>query len=86
MKDPLSDTPIEVRRKQFELLRRLTSEQRLERAIDLTRTVRQLVLSDLRHRYPNAPEEEIRRRFIARVLTRDEVIRAYGFDPKEEYR
>ena len=86
MKDLLSDTPIGVRRKQFELLRRLTSEQRLTRALDLTRTVRQLVLSDLRHRYPNASEEEIRRRCIARVLTRDEVIRAYGFDPKEEYR
>lgn len=83
MKETLSDTPIEIRRKQFELLRKLSPEERLTQALDLTDTVRQLVMSDLRHRHPEASEDEIRRRFIGRVLTRDEVIRAYGFDPDE---
>ena len=46
--------------------------------------MRQLVLSDIRRRLPDAGEEEIRRRFIARVLPREDVIRAYGFDPKLE--
>ena len=53
-------------------------------AFALTDTMRQLVLADLHHRFPEANDEEIRRRFIARVLPRETVIQAYGFDPKEE--
>jgi hypothetical protein len=46
--------------------------------------MRDLILADLRHRFPEAGDIEIRRRFISRVLGRDDVIRAYGFDPKAE--
>ena len=53
-------------------------------AFALTDAMRQLILADLRHRFPDADNEEIRRRFIARVLPRETVIRAYGFDPKVE--
>jgi hypothetical protein len=65
-------------------MRRLSPEQKLSLAFALTDTMRQLVLSDLRHRFPQADANEIRRRFIARVLPREDVIRAYGFDPKAE--
>jgi hypothetical protein len=82
---PLSpDTTPEAQRKQFELMRKLSPEQKLSLAFSLTETMRQLVLADLHHRYPQADSEEIRRRFIARVLPREDVIRAYGFDPKAE--
>ena len=82
---PLSpDTSVEAQRKHYELMRRLSPEQRLSMAFALTDTTRQLVLADLRHRYPQANAEELRRRFIARVLPRQDVIRAYGFDPKAE--
>lgn len=53
-------------------------------AFALTDSARNLVLADLRYRFPRASDGEIRRRFIARVLPREDVIRAYGFDPKEE--
>ena len=82
---PLSpDTTPEAQRKQYELMRRLSPEEKLSLAFDLTDTMRQLVLADLQHRFPHADSEEIRRRFIARVLPREDVIRAYGFDPKAE--
>ena len=82
---PLSpDTSVEAQRKHFELMRRLSPEQRLSMAFALTDATRQMVLADLQHRYPQATPEEIRRRFIARVLPREDVIRAYGFDPKAE--
>lgn len=82
---PLSpDTTADAQRKQYELMRRLTPEQKLTMAFALTETMRQFVLSDLHYRFPQADKEEIRRRFIARVLPRDDVIRAYGFDPKAE--
>jgi hypothetical protein len=68
----------------FELMRRLPGWKRLSLAFELTQATRQLVLADIRHRFPDASDEEIRRRFIARVLPREDVIRAYGFDPKQE--
>ncbi|HEU4508969.1 MAG TPA: hypothetical protein VFR78_12060 [Pyrinomonadaceae bacterium] len=82
---PLSpDTSAEAQRKQYELMRRLSPEQRLSMAFALTDAMRQLILSDLHHRFPAAGETEIRRRFISRVLPREAVIKAYGFDPKVE--
>lgn len=53
-------------------------------AFALTDATRNLILADLQHRYPNASNIEIRRRFIARVLPRKDVILAYGFDPLTE--
>ena len=83
--NPLSpDTTPEAQRKHYELMQRLSPEKRISMAFALTDTTRQLIVADLRHKYPQANEEELRRRFIARVLPRQDVIRAYGFDPKAE--
>ena len=80
---PLSpDTTPQIQRKHYELMRNLSPERKLSMAFALTDATRQLVLADLRHRFPQASEEEIRQRFIARVLPRHDVIRAYGFDPR----
>ena len=68
----------------FKLMRRLPDWQRLTLALELTQTVRELTLMDIRHHFPDATEEDVRRRFIARVLPRNDVIRAYGFDPRKE--
>jgi len=82
---PLSlDTTPEAQRKHYELMRKLSPEQRLSMAFALTDATRNLILADLHHRFPQANENEIKRRFIARVLSREDVIRAYGFDPKAE--
>jgi hypothetical protein len=82
---PLSpDTTPEAQRKHYELMRQLSPEQKLSMAFALTDATRELVLADLLYRFPNADEEEIKRRFIARVLSRKDVIRAYGFDPKAD--
>lgn len=81
---PLSeDTSVEIQEKQFELLRSLSPQKRLKLASELTDTLRNLILADLRRSFPTESAEQIRRRFIARLLSRDEVIRAYGFDPTE---
>ena len=69
---------------QFTLMRRVPDWKRLMLAFELTQATRKLVLADIRHRFAAAGDEEIRRRFIARVLPRDDVIRVYGFDPKHE--
>lgn len=68
----------------FELMRRLPGWKRLNLAFDLTQATRQLILADIRRCYPDARDEEVRRRFISRVLPREDVIRVYGFDPRLE--
>lgn len=80
---PLSlDTSAEVQRVHFELLRRASASQKLRLTFDLIQTLRRLTLADLRRQLPNASEDELRRGLIARLLPREDVIRAYGFDPK----
>jgi hypothetical protein len=82
---PLSlDTTREAQQMHFELMRRVPGWKRLKLAFELTHATRQLILADIRHQFSGASDEEIRRRFIARVLPRQDVIRAYGFDPREE--
>lgn len=84
MKALSQDTTPHIQRKHYELMRTLSPERKLAMAFALTDATRQLVLGDLRHKFPEASEEEIRRRFIARVLPRQDVIRAFGFDPIAE--
>jgi len=65
-------------------MRRLPAWKRLALAFELTQATRKLILADLRYRFPKANDNEIRQRFIARVLPREVVIRAYDFDPVAE--
>lgn len=82
---PLSvDTTPEAQRMHYELMRRLPPSRRLALAFELTQATRKLILADLQCRFPEASQTEIHRRFIARVLPREDVIRAYGFDPIAE--
>ena len=82
---PLSqDTTPEAQSKHYELMRKLSPEQRLSMAFALIDATRNLILADLHHRFPEANGDEIKRKFIARVLSREDAIRAFGFDPKAE--
>lgn len=81
MKPLFADSTPEIQRQHFELMRALPAWKRLNLAMELTQSCRQMILADLRHHFPQADEDEIRHRFISRVLPRDDVIRAYGFDP-----
>ena len=84
MKTLSRDTTPKVQRKHYELMRGLSPERRLVLAFELTEATRKLIIADLHYRFPKATDQEIRRRFIARVLPREDVIRAYGFDPHKE--
>jgi hypothetical protein len=84
MKPSSPDAAPEAQQVMFELLRRAPAWKRLALTRELIQTTRMLMLAGLRSRFPEASEEEIRRRLIARLLTREEVINAYGFDPAAE--
>ena len=84
MKPISMDTPAEVQRILFGLLRQATAGKKLTLNFDLIQTLRRLTLADVRRQFPNASDEELRRRLIARLLPREDVINAYGFDPLVE--
>jgi hypothetical protein len=82
---PLSpDTTPLAQRKHYQMMRNVPAWKRLALAFELTHSTRQLILANLEHRFPKADKAEIRRRFIARILPREDCIRAFGFDPVEE--
>ena len=84
MKHLSSDTSPDAQRKHYEMMRSVPAWKRLALAFELTQATRRLILANLEHRFPKADQGEIRRRFIARVLPREDVIRAFGFDPVKE--
>jgi hypothetical protein len=79
-----SDTPDDIRERQFEILRAMTPQERLELARMLTLNVQQLAFAGMRARFPEAPDDEIWLRLAARRLGRDVVLKVYGFDAGEE--
>ncbi len=56
--------------------------KKLELTFGLIHALRELIVADVRRRFPDASEEELQQRVIARLLARDDVIHAYGFDPE----
>jgi hypothetical protein len=82
MKSVPLDTSPDTQQVLLELLRNATAAQKLELTFGLTHALRELIIADVRRRFPDAPEDELRNRVIARLLPRDAVIQAYGFDPE----
>jgi hypothetical protein len=82
---PLSlDTSAEAQDLIFEMLGRASTSKKLALTFELTQTTRLMVLAGVRRRFPNADESELRRRLIAKLLSREDVICAYGFDPNAD--
>jgi hypothetical protein len=55
------------RKRYVEVLRRMTPEQRLMKALELSETSRELTRAGLRERFPDATEEDIQRLFLERL-------------------
>lgn len=81
MKSLSHDTSPEIQTILFEMLRDATASKKLSLTFDLIQTTRLLVFSGIRSRFPDAGEPELRRRLVSKLLHRDDVIKAYGFDP-----
>jgi len=84
MKTVLPDTSADAEEVLVTLLRRAPVWKRLKMVGDLNHSLRALATADLRRCYPEATEKELKRRLAARLLNREEVIAAYGWDPEVE--
>lgn len=76
-----SDTSPEVERMMFEIWRRITPAQKLEKVLSIGRSVNELTRAYLRREYPDATPREIELRLAARNLDRATMIAAFGWDP-----
>ncbi len=81
---PLSDTHPEAEKVMIEGYRRMPGWQKLQQVTALTQMVNDLALADIRHRHPNAEEEEVRMRLASRWLSPELMRRVYGWDPDRE--
>jgi hypothetical protein len=64
---PEGEAEAQLHRVQIEVLRRMTPEQRLLKALELGDWTRALLKQGLRQRFPQASEEEIHRIFLERM-------------------
>jgi len=55
------------RQKYIEILRRMTPEQRLNKAFELSKFAKDLFITGIRKRFPDATEEEIRKMVLERL-------------------
>ena len=66
----------------IERIRAMDPIERLERMEDLNRAARELSLCNLRERYPDADEQELKLRVFARQHGRELSVRFFGWDPE----
>jgi hypothetical protein len=79
-----ADTDEATERKLIELTRAMSDEKRLNLLFSMIETGRQLSLAGLKSRYPQASQEELKKRYAALVLDRETVMKIYGWDPEKE--
>ena len=78
-----ADTSERADEVQFEILRRMTVQQRAEVFTQLCLSVQELAMAGLRKQYPSASDDELRLRLAARRLGNDVVRKVWGWAPDE---
>jgi len=81
-----SDTDPQALQVWLNLLRKMSPSEKIATVFDLTRFARGMAELGVRSRYPNASEREVFLRTAALYLSREQMIRAYQWDPQEHER
>jgi len=84
LKALLPDTHPEAERVLIRYLRKAPAWQKCQQVSEMIKTLRQLSLAGLRIRYPKESDKELHRRLAALWLSREFVIKVYGWDPEKE--
>jgi len=63
----------------YQKISSMSLEEKLEKCIQLSNSVRQLVLTGIMHRHPNSREEELRKKFAANILGEEIATKYYGW-------
>jgi hypothetical protein len=73
-----TDTHLKIEALQIQLLRELPPWRKMEMFVSLNAAARELAMAGLRRRYPNADNEEIRRRLADLLLGEELAQKVYG--------
>ena len=84
MKHPLSDTHPKAEEELVKLIRKARPWEKYAQVNEIIKACRQLTWAGLKMRHPNAPEEELQKRFASLCLPRELVIKIYNWDPDKE--
>jgi hypothetical protein len=76
-----SDTDPQIEKVQIEILRAMPDWRKFQLLNDLIITGRKLALAGLRERFPNASQDELRRRLATLLLGRQLAMEVYGPEP-----
>ena len=79
---PYSDTDPRAMEVWIDLLRKMPPGEKIAAVFALSRMTFQLSEAGVRMAYPDADDREVFLRTAARHLSRDLMIRAYGWDPQ----
>jgi hypothetical protein len=75
------DTHPDAERILIEGIRRMTPAEKYRRIASMNEMMERLARADIRRRYPDAEEQEIRLRIASRRIPAELMIRAFGWDP-----
>ena len=78
-----SDTDPQAMEVWLELLRKMSDGEKIASVFELIHFARKMAEAGVRSRYPAAGDREVFLRTAALYLSRDEMIRAYQWDPQE---
>jgi hypothetical protein len=79
----LNDTDKKVQALLIEGYKRMSEAERLQKVCELNRLLVKLMEAEVRQRYPDADEWEIRLRVASRWLPPELMRKAFGWNPKE---
>jgi hypothetical protein len=79
----LRDTSAAALDRYYELLGALSPEARLEKAVELTRAVREMAVAGIRAQYPDASSDEIRMHLALRLYGPVATKRMFGRIPED---
>jgi hypothetical protein len=80
---PYSDTDPRAMEVWLDLQRKMPVGDKISAVLAASRFVLQMYEAGVRSQYPNADDREVFLRLAARHLSRDLMIRAYGWDPEQ---
>jgi hypothetical protein len=81
---PYADTSPQATEAWIDLIRKMTPADKVRAVLRLTHWAMDMSKAGVRLMYPNADEREVFLRAASRRLTRDEMIRVYGWDPEAD--
>jgi hypothetical protein len=80
----LSDTSPDAERRLVEGIRKMSPAERLQRVHALTNAARMVAMMDIRRRHPQATGREQALRLASRWLEPDLILRAFGWNVRQE--